>query len=203
MTPEEKKEYMKIWRKANKEKIKQYNKEYRDANHEEILEKEKEKRFLNKETINKKHLLYFQNNNLAKEKKLIRGRKYAKENREKINENRKKRKENDIIYKITCIVRTSINNTFKRKKIPKNSRTLDILGCSYEEFICYIESKFEPWMNWENRGKYNGELNYGWDIDHIIPLSTAITAEDVVKLNHYTNLQPLCSKVNRDIKRGI
>jgi len=28
------------------------------------------------------------------------------------------------------------------------------------------------------------------------------TEEDVIKLNHYTNLQPLCSKINRDIKRG-
>lgn len=57
-------------------------------------------------------------------------------------------------------------------------------------------------MNWENRGLYNGELNYGWDIDHIIPLSSARTEEDVIRLNHYTNLQPLCSKMNRDIKRS-
>jgi len=26
-------------------------------------------------------------------------------------------------------------------------------------------------------------------------------ASDVIKLNHYTNLQPLCSFVNRNIKR--
>lgn len=25
--------------------------------------------------------------------------------------------------------------------------------------------------------------------------------EEVVMLNHYSNLQPLCSKINRDIKR--
>ena len=56
-------------------------------------------------------------------------------------------------------------------------------------------------MTWENRGKYNGELNYGWDIDHIIPLATAKTEEDLIKLNHFSNLQPLCSKINRNIKR--
>jgi 5-methylcytosine-specific restriction endonuclease McrA len=40
------------------------------------------------------------------------------------------------------------------------------------------------------------------EFDHIIPLSEAISVDDIVKLNHYTNLQPLCSKVNRDIKKN-
>jgi hypothetical protein len=75
------------------------------------------------------------------------------------------------------------------------------LGCSLPEFKNYIESKFEPWMTWENRGKYNGKFNYGWDIDHIIPSITAINESDIIKLNHYANLQPLCSKINREIKR--
>ena len=57
-------------------------------------------------------------------------------------------------------------------------------------------------MNWENRGLYNGELNYGWDIDHRIPLSTSTCEADVIRLNHYTNLQPLCSYTNRHIKRN-
>ena len=55
-------------------------------------------------------------------------------------------------------------------------------------------------MTWENRGLYNGELDYGWDIDHIVPICSAKTEEDVIKLNHYTNLQPLCSYTNRVIK---
>lgn len=45
-----------------------------------------------------------------------------------------------------------------------------------------------------------GELSHGWDIDHIIPSSIAISEEDIVKLNHFSNLQPLCSKINRDVK---
>jgi hypothetical protein len=56
-------------------------------------------------------------------------------------------------------------------------------------------------MNWDNYGKYNGELDYGWDIDHIIPLSSATTEEELLKLNHFNNLQPLCSYTNRVIKR--
>ena len=56
-------------------------------------------------------------------------------------------------------------------------------------------------MTWDNYGKYNGEFSYGWDIDHIITLSSAGSIEELNLLNHHTNLQPLCSKVNRDIKK--
>ena len=91
-----------------------------------------------------------------------------------------------------------IRNSIVSKKSKKSQ---EILGCSFEDFKAYLESKFEFWMNWENYGLYNGEVNYGWDIDHIIPLSSAKLEEEIVKLNHYTNLQPLCSKVNRDIKK--
>jgi hypothetical protein len=78
---------------------------------------------------------------------------------------------------------------------------LNNLGCSLEELKVYIESKFEPWMSWCNYGKYNGGLNYGWDIDHIIPISSAKTEEEFHELCHYKNLQPLCSRINRDIKK--
>ena len=98
-------------------------------------------------------------------------------------------------------IRKMINRSFKRLGYSKSSKTNEILGCSFEELIKYLESKFENWMTWENKGLYNGELDYGWDINHIIPLSSVKTEEEVLKLNHYTNLQPLCSKVNRDIKR--
>jgi len=100
------------------------------------------------------------------------------------------------------LIRVSVRSMIKRFLKNKCSKTDEIIGCSYEYLREYIESKFESWMNWDNYGKYNGELNYGWDIDHIIPLSSACTDYDVEKLNHYTNLQPLCSKINRDIKRN-
>ena len=57
-------------------------------------------------------------------------------------------------------------------------------------------------MSWDNYGLYNGTPNYGWDIDHKIPNSSALTEQEVVQLNHYTNLQPLCSYYNRDVKRN-
>ena len=52
-------------------------------------------------------------------------------------------------------------------------------------------------MTWDNYDLYNGTERYGWDIDHIITTSSATTEIELLNLNHYTNLQPLCSYNNR------
>jgi len=60
-------------------------------------------------------------------------------------------------------------------------------------------------MTWDNYGNWGGipnELNTAWDIDHIIPTSTAKSEDELIKLNHYTNIQPLCSYTNRFIKKN-
>jgi hypothetical protein len=112
------------------------------------------------------------------------------------------RMESYRLCKFKMGVRNLINSSLKRKGYTKKSRTQEILGCSFEEFKIHLESKFEPWMNWENRGKIGNELNIGWDLDHIIPLSSVKTEEEILKLNNYTNFQPLCSYTNRYIKRS-
>ena len=74
-----------------------------------------------------------------------------------------------------------------------------------KHFKKYLESKFEPWMSWDNYGNWNGqpkESKISWDIDHIIPVSTANSIDEIIKLNHHTNLQPLCSYKNRYVKRN-
>jgi hypothetical protein len=58
-------------------------------------------------------------------------------------------------------------------------------------------------MNWDNYGNPKDgifEPDKTWDIDHIVSLSTATCEEDVIRLNHYSNLRPLCSYYNRWIK---
>ena len=109
---------------------------------------------------------------------------------------------NDILFKISCNFRSALGRAIRLGSYYKSRKTEEILGCSFEFLMGYLESKFEPWMDWSNYGKYNGELNYGWDSDHIVPLSSARTEEELLKLLHHTNLQPLCSKVNRDIKKA-
>ena len=152
----------------------------------------------NREKLNNISKEYYQNN---KESKKIYNKIYRESNRENRNIKNNKRLNDDPLYKLTTGIRSLILISLKSKGYSKSSKTSHILGCSFEDFKLYLESRFESWMNWNNKGLYNGELNYGWDLDHIIPISSAKSEEEIILLNHYTNLQPLCSKINRDIKK--
>lgn len=107
----------------------------------------------------------------------------------------------DPNFKCKVTVRKLIRESINKMGFKKGSKTEQILGCSFNEFKKHIESKFESWMNWNNYGKHKGRINEFWSIDHIVPLITAKTQEDIIKLNHYTNLQPLCDYTNKHIKR--
>ncbi len=186
------------YKEINKDKRKEYDR-VRSFNNKDI----KRLNSLTYYSLNKDNILlnrkeHYKNN---KESKLEYQREYQKNNREKRNSYLVERRQNDPLFKLITNIRNLIYNSFYYNGYSKNSKTEELLGCSFIDLKEYLESKFEPWMTWENRGLYNGELNYGWDIDHIVPLSSVNSEEDIIKLNNYTNLQPLCSKINRDIKK--
>ena len=72
------------------------------------------------------------------------------------------------------------------------NKTFDFVGCEPKMLIKYIEEQFNNGLSWENYGE--------WHIDHIIPLSSAQTEEELYKLCHFTNLQPMWALDN--IKKG-
>lgn len=192
----------KKYRLENKEKYQKYFIEYQDKNKEDIKVYKNINYLNNKEKIKERSRLYYENN---KEEQNRKNSERQKNNRDIVNKNNrirnKDRRDNDPLFRLVNNIRTSILNSIKSKGYKKSSKTAEILDCSYNEFIIYLESKFESWMTWDNYGKYNGEFYYGWDIDHIIPISSAKSEDVILKLNHFTNLQPLCSKINRDIKK--
>lgn len=194
------KEKRKKYLKENKEKISKKGKEYRQKNKERLKKWNKEYYQKNKESIIKRSTEYREEN---KEKR----KKYREENKEKINEQRReyyrKRRGTDALFKIKERIAGLIRKSIKRDGYTKKTNTYTILGCSYEDFKEHIESQFEDWMSWDNYGIYNGKEKCGWDFDHIVPVSSAQCEEDVYKLNHYSNIQPLCSYINRDVKRDI
>ena len=70
-----------------------------------------------------------------------------------------------------------------------------------------MQSLFEPWMNWNNYGRYdikswddNNSNTWTWQVDHIIPHSTfkysSMEDEDFKKCWDLKNLRPYSSKLN-------
>jgi hypothetical protein len=150
----------------------------------------------------RKRLRYIANNKEIKAKNKI----WRSANKEHLNAYQNKysseKYKTDDLYKLKTRMRKAIRKTFKINGFTKKTKTSLILGCSFDDLKLHIEKQFADWMTWDNHGIFTGEPNIGWDIDHIIPLATAKTEEDVIRLNHYTNLQPLCSYINRIIKRA-
>ncbi len=169
------KEVKKNYYKNNFETIKEKKKKYYEENKDFYAQKNKEYREKHKEELN----------NYAKE--------YRKLHQKEITAKRKEKRHNDKKYYFEIYLRNKINNyLYRYGKIKKKNNVQEILGCTYEEFKKYIENKFQNGMSWENRGK--------WHLDHIIPLATAKNYDDLIRLNHHTNFQPLWAEDN--FKKG-
>jgi len=101
---------------------------------------------------------------------------------------------NNPIYKMSMNLRNRLNEFLNIKRLTNTNKTFDMVGCTPTELKAYLEKKFSPGMTWWNHSPK------GWHIDHIIPLSRAKNYEDIVKLMHYKNLQPMWAEDN--LKKG-
>jgi len=167
----------------NKEHILKRHKKYYYKERKSILKQKKEYYYKNKDILLYKHKLWIK---LNKDKV-----RYA------YNEHQKNRFITDSLFKIKRIISNNIRTSFKRNFFTKRKNTKEILGCTIEFFKEYIESKFTDGMTWDNYGRN------GWHLDHIIPIASANTEEDVIRLNHYTNFQPLWAKDNLEKRDKI
>jgi len=158
----------------------------------------------NKEKINLRGRLYYQDNkdeiksqmvlyrlnNLDKQKVYNLNKK--DENNIYCKKYNKDRRGTDIKFKLKGNISNLIYNTFKSTcngEYKKSKRTEEILGCTLEEFTQHLQSQFTEGMTLENHGE--------WEMDHIVPISSAKTEEEIYKLNHYSNYQPLWKEDNR------
>ena len=114
--------------------------------------------------------------------------------KDKKNYRRKKiRQDSNDIYAVrhritSLIYKTIIKGTNRKKR----TKTASILGCSYEEFKEHLEDN-----------PYGFKItDENIHLDHIVPISSAETEEDVYRLNHWSNFQLLPSEYNRVIKNN-
>jgi hypothetical protein len=179
--------------------VKEYMINYYDKNKKKLLERSN---LYYKENIEEK-LVYskkYREINVDKIKIKKQSEDYLKKNRDRVNEWRqnnkekrnfyeKNRRKNDSMVRLTQYLRGRTGFYFKKMGINKEDKTFNIIGCSLVFLKEFIEKKFTEGMSWELMGKYI-------HIDHIIPLSSAKTEDELYKLCHYTNLQPLWAEDN-------
>jgi hypothetical protein len=87
-------------------------------------------------------------------------------------------------------LKEDMRKTVRRGIEVKSKSTVEIIGCSYETLLSHLES------TWERN--YPGQL-LDWKqvhIDHVVPLASAKTEEEVYKLHHFSNLQLLTAVDN-------
>jgi hypothetical protein len=168
--------YKQLWYKENKDKITTKRKIYEEDNKIKILNRYKTYRDNNKDIIRFRKQIWYKNN-----KNKIRSSR---------NDYIKFQRKNNLQLKIKDSLRARLRSALKHNT--KSGSAVRDLGCTIEEFKTYLESKFQPGMNWDNWSRD------GWHIDHIKPLASfdLTDRKQLLEACHYTNLQPLWAQDN-------
>ena len=100
--------------------------------------------------------------------------------------------------KIENKLRSMVSCSLKAKRARKLSKTVDLIGCSFDFLKKYLENRFTDKMSWANHGKY-------WHIHHIIPVSKFNLTNEIEQKRcfHHTNLMPLEATENTRIGNKI
>lgn len=93
------------------------------------------------------------------------------------------------MFNLKARVRARVRSALSQLGLKKNSTTSKMLDCTFIELQAHIAAQFSAGMTWENRNL--------WEIDHIVPLASAKTESDLIRLSHHTNLQPMWTEDNR------
>ena len=197
---EKKKAYDKAYREANKEKRKAYQKAYRQENKEKkkayqkvYWQKNKEKlKAINKsyrEANKEKRKAYIEAN---REKIRAQTKVYGRERREITRVQERNRRKTDHTFRLTKNLRCRVNLALKGKC--KSKSTMELIGCTIDEFWLHLEKQFQSGMTRENYGF--GEVC--WHVDHIKPCASFdLSDPEQQKICfHYTNCQPLWQRDN-------
>jgi hypothetical protein len=169
------------YRKNNPEKVLELTRNWTAKNPEWVYNRHKKWRNENRELVNEIKQNWL-NKNPEKRKQ------YRENYKPRKREQRKERRDTDPIFNLTNRMRCRLVKYLTILNITKTNKTFEIVGCTPEFLKEHLEKQFTDGMTWENRNK--------WHIDHIVPLSSAKTEDELYKLCHYTNLQPLWAEEN-------
>jgi len=159
-------EKLKKYSSENPEKRRKSIRKHRLANRNKINLARREKRKKDPVATKARDLKYNQSRDLSK-----------------LSESRKNKRASDPMFALACRVRARTSYAFSNKQYSKTSKTRELIGCDWGFLQMHIEKQFTKGMSWENK--------HLWHIDHIVPLSSAKTEEEMKARCNYMNLRPM------------
>jgi hypothetical protein len=136
-------------------------------------------------------------NNTEKEKRdknrdeyNTRVREWRAANKDRINADKrtreKERRDMDPMYRLRHNLSTRLYMAVSKKV----GNTFELVGCSKDDLVTFLEAEFEEGMSWDNYGE--------WHVDHVKPCCSfnLEVPEEQKKCFHWTNLQPLWARDN-------
>lgn len=182
-----------------RERDKQRKEKYRCS--EEGRTKEEEYRRTHKEEIDRRSKEHYTNN---KDRKKELGKLWKKNNPDKYKElvrkqNQKKRQ--DPIGNLSNRLRLSMRKAYRKGGVSKTGRTFSLLGYTPKQLYNHLSVFYT--QPCQRCGSDIDSLNA--HMDHILPIGTAKTEEDIIRLNQLGNLRMICSvcnlkKISEDLK---
>jgi hypothetical protein len=174
------------FRAKNRELVIAQRREYREANREKLRAQERARRAADPQSANRRTQAWRERN--QEHLRAYDKARWAITKDEKL-KTRAARLAADPFARLSASLRGLTRKAFQRNGYTKRSRTSELLGCTWEELRTHIEKQFLPRMSWENRDQ--------WHVDHIVPLASAKSIEDLEALCHFTNLRPLWARTNQ------
>ena len=173
------------YRENNKQKHDAYIKKYRAENKERIAVSVKAYSEKNSDKIAGYLASYYDKNRDS----ILEMQKERKEDIAQVRKVYKKRRmREDPFYAMAHRLGVLMRNALKHSGYLKSMKTLEALGCTSAQFKDHLERQFLKGMTWDNRDL--------WQLDHIMPISSAKTEQEVYDLSHMTNIRPMWAKEN-------
>ena len=193
----EHKEHLIQYRLDNKEREKEYNKQYYLGNKEQAKQynldhKEQKKEYNKQYNLDNKEKIKEQTKQYRlghKEKIRERSKQYSLGHKENRNQHQRERRKNDPNFKLAMNLRSRMR--IAMKGISKCASTMELLGCTREEFWTHIEKSF---YDCKITGEKMTRFNHGkWHFDHIIACAkfNLIYSEQQRICFNWKNYQPL------------
>lgn len=189
-----KKAKMKAYRDANKEKINVRFREWYDVN--KIKHQEHMKRYYQINKVKyKQHAKEWADKN--REKFLLKCKEWYRNNKQRVMTSNRVRLDNRLktnsFLRLRLNLSSLIRQSFRKNGYSKKSKTRQLIGCDFEFLLRHlVQSAIKNYGSFEFISDYH--------IDHIIPCASAKNEIELIKLQHYSNLQFL--KPNDNISKS-